>query len=111
MKFLETMDSVYNVMSVVNALKISRRWDIILAGDEQMHHPMKEAIKNFQNDFSCVLLNADTTMLDFSYETYLKDKILQFDCDNSENYLSFYEENAFVEQECRAYTLTHVMLG
>ncbi len=87
MKFLETMDSVYNVMSVVNALKISRRWDIILAGDEQMHHPMKEAIKNFQNDFSCVLLDADTTMLDFS------------------------EENAFVEQECSAYTLTHVMLG
>ncbi len=103
MKFLETTGYVYNVMSVVNALKIPRRWDIILAGDEQMHHPMKEAIKNFQNDFSCVLLDADTEILDFSYETYLKDKVLRFNCDSSENYLSFYEENAFVEQECRRY--------
>lgn len=103
MKFLETTGYVYNVQSVVNALKAPRRWDIILTGDEQMHHPMKEAIKNFQNDFSCVVLDTTTEILDFSYETYLKDKVIQFDCDSSENYLSFYEENAFIEQECRRY--------
>ena len=103
MKFLETTGYVYNVPSVVNALKIPRRWDIILAGDEQMYHPMKEAVKNFQNDFSCLLLDASTEILDFSYAAYLKEKVAQFDCDSAENYLSFYEENAFVEQECRHY--------
>ena len=37
------------------------------------------------------------------YETYLKEKVTEFDCQNVENYLSFYEKNAFEEQECRRY--------
>ena len=103
MKFLETTGYIYSVANIVNALKIPRRWDIVLAGDEQMHHSMKEAVENFQNDLICLLLDVETEILDFSYSRYLEEKITQFDCDSAENYLSFYEENAFFEQECRRY--------
>ena len=105
LKFLETTGYVYSVQSVVNALKIPRRWDIILTEDERMQLAMKKAIEDFQEDFASVLLDAQTSMLDFTYEKYLKDKVLAFDCDTAENYLSFYEKNAFVEQECRKYSL------
>jgi len=105
LKFLETTGYVYSVQSVVNALKIPRHWDIILTEDESMQLAMKKAIEDFQEDFVSVLLDAQTSMLDFSYEKYLKDKILAFDCDTAENYLSFYEKNAFVEHECRKYSL------
>jgi len=105
LKFLETTGYVYSVQSVVNALKIPRRWDIILTEDESMQVAMKKAIEDFQEDFASVLLDAQTSMLDFTYEKYLKDKVLAFDCDTAENYLSFYEKNAFVEQECRKYSL------
>lgn len=37
----------------------------------------------------------------FPIKHILEEKVLQFDCDNAENYLSFYEENAFVGHECR----------
>lgn len=57
-------------MSVVNALNIPRRWDIILTGDDQLHHPMKEAVKRFQSDFSFLLLDINVEILDFSYKTY-----------------------------------------
>ncbi len=105
MKFLETTGYVYSVQRVVNALQISRRWDIVTTENREMVYPMKEAIRNFQNDFSYALLDATIEILDFSYASYLKDKVLQFDCDNAENYLSFYEENAFVEKECREWLL------
>ena len=86
--------------SIVNALNISRRWDIVLTGDEQIHFSMKEAIVNFQNDFANTLLLAPEN-LDFSYESYLKQKIEENECQSMDEYLTFYEENAFVEEECR----------
>ena len=103
LKFLETTGYAYSVQSVVNALKIPRRWDIILTEDEAKHLAMKKAIENFQYHFASVLLDTDMDVLDFSYETYLKEKVTEFDCENTENYLSFYEKNAFIEQECRMY--------
>lgn len=104
LKFLETTGYVYSVQSVVNALKIPRRWDIILTEDEAMQLSMKKAIENFQYHFASVLLDAELDTLDFSYETYLKEKVIEFDCEDAENYLSFYEKNAFIEQECRKHT-------
>ncbi len=103
LKFLETTGYVYSVQHVVNALQIPRKWDIVLTGDENMHLAMKKEIENFQYNFASVLLDADIEILDFSYGKYLNDKVLKFDCENAENYLSFYEENAFVEKECRRY--------
>ncbi len=82
---------------------IPRKWDIILTCDENMQFAMKKAIENFQYKFTSSLLDADIEILDFSYGTYLNDKVLEFDCENAENYLSFYEGNAFVEKECRRY--------
>ncbi len=104
LKFLETTGYAYSVQSVVNALKIPRRWDIILTEDEAMQLSMKKAIENFQYHFASVLLDAELDTLDFSYETYLKEKVIEFDCEDAENYLSFYEKNAFIEQECRKHT-------
>ncbi len=101
LKFLETTGYVYSVQSVVNALKIPRRWDIILTENKATHLAMKKAIENFQYHLTSVLLDVDIDVLDFSYETYLKEKVIEFDCQNADNYLSFYEKNAFVEQECR----------
>lgn len=106
LKFLETTGYVYSVQSVVNALKIPRRWDIILAEDEPHQLAMKKAIEHFQYHFTSVLLDENTDALDFSYGTYLKEKTIEFDCENVENYLSFYEKNTFVEQECRWYLLS-----
>ncbi len=103
LKFLETTGYVYSIQSVVNALKVPRRWDIIFTDDKSSHLAMKKAIENFQYHFASVLLDADIDALDFSYETYLKEKVIEFDCQNAENYLNFYEKNAFVEQECRRY--------
>jgi len=103
LKFLETTGYVYTVQNVINALKIPRRWDIILTEDEASHLAMKKAIENFQYDFASVLLDVEIDTLDFSYETYIKEKVLEFDCQNAENYLDFYEKNAFIEQECRRY--------
>jgi len=105
LKFLETTGYVYSVQSVVNALKIPRRWDIILTEEESMHVAMKKAIEEFQEEFASALLDVQTDMLDFTYEKYLQEKVLSFECDNVENYLSFYEKNAFVEQECQEYIL------
>jgi len=99
-KFLETTGYVYNSENIVNALNISRRWDIVLTGDEQIHFSMKEAIVNFQNDFANTLLLAPEN-LDFSYESYIKQKIEENECQSMDEYLTFYEENAFIEGECR----------
>jgi len=103
LKFLETTGYVYSVQHVVNALKVPRKWDIVLTGDAHIQFAMKKAIEGFQYNFTSALLDADIEILDFSYGTYLNDKVLAFDCENAENYLSFYEENAFVEKECRKY--------
>jgi len=105
LKFLETTGYVYSVQSLVNALKIPRRWDIILTEDNSMHVAMKKAIEDFQEHFTSVLLDPQTNILDFTYKKYLEEKVLLFDCDTIENYLSFYEKNAFVEQECQKYVL------
>lgn len=101
-KFLETTGYVYNSETIVNALNITRRWDIILTGDQQIHFAMKEAIVNFQNNFANTLLLAPET-LDFSYEVYLKQKMKENGCETADEYLSFYEENAFVELECKRF--------
>jgi len=70
-----------------------------------MQVAMKKAIEEFQEEFASVLLDTQIDRLDFSYEKYLQEKVSAFDCDSAENYLSFYEKNAFVEQECRKYSL------
>ena len=99
-KFLETTGYVYGAEALINALNITRRWDIVLAGDTKMHFAMKEAIVAFQNDFANTLLLAPE-VLDFSYERYVKRKIEESACESVEEYLSFYEENPFLEQEIR----------
>ncbi len=103
-KFLETTGYVYNAETIINALNITRRWDIVLTGDASLHYAMKEAIVNFQNDFATQLLLAPIE-LDFSYEKYLKEKMETNECKSSEDYLSFFEENAFVEKEIKAKTI------
>jgi len=45
--------------------------------------------------------------LDFSYENYLKEKIEVNDCDSVDNYLSFFEENGFIEMEIKEKTKTY----
>jgi len=102
-KFLETTGYVYNSETIVNALNITRRWDIVLTGEEQRHFAMKEAIVNFQNDFANTLLLAPEE-LDFSHEAYLKQKMAENECESVDEYLTFYEENAFIEQECRKFS-------
>ena len=99
-KFLETTGYVYNIENLVNALNISRRWDIVLLDESQDHYAMKEAIINFQNDFTNVLLLAPE-WLDFSYAAYLKEKMKEIECDSIDNYLTVYENNIFIEKECR----------
>jgi len=61
---------------------------------------MKEAIISFQNDFASTLLLAPKE-LDFSYETYLSRKMKENECENADDYLSFFEENEFVEREIK----------
>ena len=99
-KFLETTGYVYNAETIINALNITRRWDIVLTGDAKMHYAMKEAIIAFQNDFANTLLLAPKE-LDFSYETYVKKQMEKNSCSTVDEYLSFFEENAFIEEECR----------
>ena len=99
-KFLETTGYVYNAETIINALNITRRWDIVLTGDAKMHYAMKEAIIAFQNDFANTLLLASKE-LDFSYETYLRTQMEKNNCSTVEEYLSFFEENFFIEEECR----------
>ncbi len=99
-KFLETTGYVYNTETLINALNITRRWDIVLTGDASLHYAMKEAIISFQNDFASQLLLAPIE-LDFSYEKYLKEKMKMNECESIDDYLSFFEENAFVEQEIK----------
>jgi len=98
-KFLETTGYVYNAETIINALNITRRWDIVLTGESKMHYAMKEAIIAFQNDFANTLLLAPKE-LDFSYATYLKKQMEKNNCSTVEEYLSFFEENAFIEEEC-----------
>ena len=97
-KFLETTGYVYNAESLINALNIKRRWDIVLTGDEAIHYAMKEAIVAFGNDFATELLLAPD-VLDFSYERYVKEKMKENGCERVEDYLSFFEENMFLERE------------
>jgi len=99
-KFLETTGYVYNTETIINALNITRRWDIVLTGEEALHYAMKEAIVAFQNDFATQLLLAPLE-LDFSYERYIKEKMEANGCENIDDYLSFFEENAFLEREIR----------
>jgi hypothetical protein len=61
---------------------------------------MKEAIVAFQNDFATQLLLAPIE-LDFSYESYIKEKMELNGCERLDDYLSFFEENAFLEMEIR----------
>ena len=61
---------------------------------------MKEAIVAFQNDFESTLLLAPKE-LDFSYETYLRTQMEKNNSSTVEEYLSFFEENFFIEEECR----------
>lgn len=88
-KFLETTGYVYSAETVINALNITRRWDIVLTGEFEIQLAMKEAIVNFQNDFATTLLLAPET-LDFSYESYLQKKIEENSCESVDEYLSFY---------------------
>jgi len=100
LKFLETTGYVYNIDSLITALKITRRWDISLVDDCQSNYAMKEAVKNFQNDFADTLLLAPE-LLDFSYQTYIAKKMEENECDNIDDYFSVFEDNAFIEKECR----------
>jgi len=93
---------VYNTESLINALNITRRWDIVLTGDDALHYAMKEAIVAFQNDFATQLLLAPLE-LDFSYERYVREKMEANGCEKLDDYLSFFEENAFLEMEIRKY--------
>lgn len=97
-KFLETTGYVYNTETIVNALNITRRWDIVLAGEPEIHYAMKEVIVTFQNDFANTLLLAPE-ILDFSYERYIKRKMEESMCESVDEYLNFYEENRFIERE------------
>jgi hypothetical protein len=99
-KFLETTSYVYNTETIINALNITRRWDIVLTGDESLHYAMKEAIVAFQNDFATQLLLAPVE-LDFSYECYIREKMEANGCEKFDDYLSFFEENIFLEMEIR----------
>ena len=100
-KFLETTGYVYNIETIVNALNITRRWDIVLTADTKIQYAMKEAIVSFQNDFASTLLLAPKA-LDFSYETYLNRKMKENACEKVDDYLSFFEENEFLEREIRS---------
>ena len=99
-KFLETTGYVYNIESLINALNITRRWDITLLDEGQANYAIKEAVTSFQNDFANTLLLAPE-LLDFSYATYLKEKMKENECDIVDDYLSIYENNTFIEKECR----------
>jgi len=99
-KFLETTGYVYNTETLINALNITRRWDIVLTVEKSLEYAMKEAIVAFQNDFATQLLLAPDE-LDLSYERYVKEKIEENGCDSVDNYLSFFEENLFLEKEIR----------
>jgi predicted nucleotidyltransferase component of viral defense system len=99
-KFLETTGYVYNTEILINALNITRRWDIVLTVDKSLEYAMKEAIMSFQNNFANQLLLAPSE-LDFSYKKYLKEKMDTNSCDSIDDYLSFFEENVFLEREIR----------
>lgn len=99
-KFLETTGYIYNAEILINALNITRRWDIVLTVDSKVQYAMKEAIVMFQNDFANRLLLAPKE-LDFSYNTYLKRGMEKNSCSEVEEYLSFFEENIFIEKEIR----------
>jgi hypothetical protein len=81
-------------------LNITRRWDIVLTVENSLKYAMKEAIVAFQNDFATQLLLAPNE-LDFSYKKYLKEKMEFNECDRVDDYLSFFEENAFLEREIK----------
>ena len=99
-KFLETTGYVYNTETLINALNITRRWDIVLSVDKSLQYAMREAIVAFQNDFATQLLLAPEE-LDFSYERYVKEKMEVNGCENLDDYLSFFEENGFIEREIK----------
>jgi len=99
-KFLETTGYVYNTETLVNALNITRRWDIVLSVEDSLHYAMKEAIVAFQNDFATELLLAPDE-LDFSYEKYITEKMEINKCYIVDDYLTFFEENLFLEKEIR----------
>jgi len=63
-------------------------------------YAMKESILAFQNDFATQLLLAPC-VLDFSYEKYLKEKMKLNGCERVDDYLSFFEENTFLESELK----------
>jgi len=100
-KFLETTGYVYNTETLINALNITRRWDIVLTVEKSLEYAMKEAIVAFQNDFATQLLLAPKE-LDFSYKKYLNEKMKFNECDRVDDYLSFFEENGFLERELRS---------
>ena len=100
LKFLETTGYIYNIENLFNALNITRRWDIILRSEIKKQYEMREAIEAFQNNFAITLLLAPE-ILDFSYEKYLEDKMRENECESVEDYLTFYEENGFIEDEIR----------
>ena len=102
-KFLETTGHLYGVENLMNALNITRRWDIVLTTEIEKQYAMREAIVAFQNDFANTLLLAPE-LLDFSYERYLRYKMEENTCKSVEDYLSFYEENSFIEEEARDLT-------
>lgn len=99
-KFLETTGYVYGIENLVNALNVTRRWDIVLTDKAEKQYAMKEAIVAFQNDFATTLLLAPE-ILDFSYEGYLKQRMSDNKCESVEEYLNFYEENGFIEEDIR----------
>lgn len=108
-KFLETTGYVYGAETLINALNVTRRWDIILTGEEHLQYAMKEAILTFQNNFATQLLLAPK-VLDFSYEKYVREKMEENACDSFDDYLSFFEENVFLENEIRSVFSKKILL-
>ena len=109
-KFLETTGYVYSTETLINALNVTRRWDIILIGEESLHYAMKETIVAFQNNFATELLLAPKE-LDFSYEKYIKEKMEENGCERIDDYLSFFEENEFLEREIRVLISENIFLN
>lgn len=102
LKFEETTGYIYSEKELLKALDVSNRnWDIVPTEvTKEYWEPIKEAVDAFRLGMIEILLDPQVDVLDFTYETYLEKMAAENGC-TKEEFLDFFESNAFIEHECR----------
>jgi len=102
LKFEETTGYIYSEKELTAALAVmNRNWDIVPTEiTERYWNDIQTAVDDFRRVFLNALIDPKIAMLDFTYESYLKNNG-EVNGVTEKDFLDVFEMNSFVEMECR----------